>query len=94
MSDVKLRDLGIIGYSGGWTMFCYRTADDDAALSNPAYWSDAINIMKLGDEVHVHHAFGANSIWCVVAAGDALRLTCMLYCDHHAAGDRPWQQPA
>lgn len=90
---VQLRNLGIVGYNSGWSFYSYRTTDDYEALANPAYWNDAIDILKLGDEIHVHHTFGANSIWCVVAVGDAVRLACMLYCNHFTAGDRAWQQP-
>lgn len=45
----KPRDLSVIGYCNGFTLWHLQSADDPAAIAAPNYFSDAGNLLQPGD---------------------------------------------
>jgi hypothetical protein len=45
----KPRDLSVIGYCNGFTLWHLQSTDDPAAIAAPDYFSDAANLLQPGD---------------------------------------------
>lgn len=50
--DLKL--LGVLAYTGGFTLWHYRTDDSVEALMTDGYWSAASDMLRSGDAIVVN----------------------------------------
>jgi hypothetical protein len=64
----KPRDLSVIGYCNGFTLWHLQSPDDPAAIAAPNYFSDASNLLQSGDFILARMGGGvnANPYFCVL----------------------------
>ena len=46
-----LKDLSVLAYANGFTLWHYRTADVDTAVDDADYFLEAIDMLRLGDMI-------------------------------------------
>ncbi len=66
-----IRDLSVLAYANGFTLWHYKArADDLAAVGGQEFFRGAADVMKLGDLVMVSAADGAKIV--SIAGADAV----------------------
>ena len=68
-----LRNLSVLAYANGFTLWHYKAANDDAGnVASPSYFADAGDMLAAGDMVMISGAQGGKML-CVVANENGLR---------------------
>jgi hypothetical protein len=47
----KLKDLSVLAYANGFTLWHYRTADPDTEVDDTDYFLEAIDMLRPGDMI-------------------------------------------
>jgi hypothetical protein len=69
----KLRDLSVLAYANGFTLWHYKAREDDLrTVGAPVFFNDAGDMMSAGDHIHVSGAAGG-SVLVVVPNGNGLK---------------------
>lgn len=50
----KFRNLSVLAYANGFTLWHYATGDPMADVLAPGYFADADNMLRTGDHIHVN----------------------------------------
>lgn len=64
---MNLRNLAVLGYCNGFTLWNYKCSEPYQNLSNPVYWESAYGMLNKGDHIHVNCA-NADGILAVLDA--------------------------
>lgn len=71
-------DLGVAGYSHGWTLWHYKSSDGLSEIGGSGYFNLAADMVARGDEIHVNARDGI-AIYAVTHADIGLtKLTLMM----------------
>lgn len=69
----KIRELGVVGYANGFTLWCYNAREDDmAAVDGVDYFNVAADMLAVGDVIIVRVDVGSAMRSVVVADGRAV----------------------
>lgn len=47
----KSRDLGVLAYTGGFTLWHYKTEDSEEEVKKEGYFDDADDMLRAGDMI-------------------------------------------
>lgn len=50
------RNLGVIGYANGFTLWRYSTVDGPSEVMSYGYFNDASSLVREGDQIHIQAA--------------------------------------
>jgi hypothetical protein len=64
-----IRNLSVLAYANGFTLWHYKTSDDRASVETPGYFADAADMLATGDMVMLADETGPRVV-CVASAGD------------------------
>ena len=67
-----VRNLSVLSYANGFTLWHYKAADPLHAVEAPGYFGDAGDMLAQGDMMMLSAADGARIV-CVSASGDDVR---------------------
>jgi|DEB0MinimDraft_3_1074331.scaffolds.fasta_scaffold02622_8 hypothetical protein len=54
----EARNLSVLAYANGFTLWHYATFDQMADVLAPGYFADADNMLRTGDHIHVNADLG------------------------------------
>ena len=66
-----IRNLSVLAYANGFTLWHYKTCDDRASVDAPGYFANAADMLASGDMVMLADATGPRMV-CVASAGDQI----------------------
>lgn len=49
----RMRDLAVIGYANGWTLWHYATVDAARAVTEAGYFAAASGLLRVGDRIQL-----------------------------------------
>ncbi len=53
------KNLSVLSYANGFTLWHYRTTDQPADVDNAGYFNEAANMLRVGDFIFVNAGIGA-----------------------------------
>jgi len=65
-----IKDLSVLAYANGFTLWHYRTADAAAAVDTAGYFDDAVEMLRTGDMIFANTEDGAAGGLFRVASND------------------------
>jgi hypothetical protein len=72
----SLRNLSVLAYANGFTLWHYKAADTQASIAEPGYFDAAGDMLSTGDMVMISARDGGR-MCCVFADTKGLRLAAM-----------------
>ncbi len=74
----SLRNLSVLAYANGFTLWLYKTgADDQAGIAQPGFFDDAGDMLAGGDMLMVSARDGGR-MFCVLADSSGVRTAPMM----------------
>jgi hypothetical protein len=64
-----IRNLSVLAYANGFTLWHYKTSDARASVETPGYFSEAADMLASGDMMMLADGAGSRVI-CVASAGE------------------------
>ena len=72
----KLKDLSVLAYANGFSLWHYRTADPGTEVDTTNYFAAAADMMRVGDIVIANTDDGAAASFLRVASNNATAIDC------------------
>lgn len=57
----KLKDLSVLAYANGFTLWHYKTADLDTDVDTANYFAEAVDMLRVGDMIFANTNTGATA---------------------------------